>query len=264
LGARISQTLKSILLLAGSFTFAFLIGETAHEFGHYLAHLIYHTPNVRVHLDPFGGSHIAGVTTLPGNVAAATSAAGPLFNLVLSLFLFLLLLKARRPTLLPLLLWGPVAMVQEGVTFSLGLLTPGGDARWIAAGSGIPQPLILTAGIFLLMTGLGVVALLLPNAGVETIDPPARKLWIVLAGMCSLMFVRFIFSAIGNAASTVENLVPLVFSLILAVIVVLLQPVLKPFTGASPSRRSMVTWRASALGLTLGAGIFLFQILVLN
>ena len=261
---RTSQTLKSILLLAGSFIFAFLIGETTHEFGHYLAHLVYGTSDVRVHLDPFGGSHIAGVASLPVDVAAVTSAAGPLLNLALGLSFFLMLWRVRRPALLPLLLWGPVAMVQESVTFSLGLLTPGGDAQLIAA-AGIPRPVILIAGICLLVMGLGTIALLLPDAGVEADDPPSRKFWIVLAGMCSLMFVRFIFGSLMGTVSATENLVPLVFSLLLAGIVVLLQqPVTRSLASAFPSRRSVVTWRAPAFALTLGVGIFLFQILALN
>ena len=125
---RRSQVVQSVLLLAGSFTFAFLFGELVHDSGHYLCHLAYGNTWVRVTFDPFGGTRIIGANGLPDQVAAGTSAAGPLPHLLLALICFLFLWSRRRPILLPGLFWGPVAMIQEGVNFSLGLLTPGGDA----------------------------------------------------------------------------------------------------------------------------------------
>jgi hypothetical protein len=94
---------RSTLLLAGSFAFAFLLGEAIHELGHYLAHRAYATPDIGIHLDPFGGSHIVGVKSLPLAVMGATSLAGPLFNLALGILALLALWRWRRPLLLPLL-----------------------------------------------------------------------------------------------------------------------------------------------------------------
>ena len=86
-------TIKSIFLLIGSFIFAFLFGEMVHEFGHYLAHQAYGNTGVGVVLDPFGGTHISGVTVKSLSVMAVTSAAGPLLNVVLGLSCFLLLMR---------------------------------------------------------------------------------------------------------------------------------------------------------------------------
>jgi len=138
--------IKSILLLTGSFTFAFLLGEVVHDSGHYLCHKVYGNAEVWVHLDPFGGTCIIGADDLPAEVLAVTSLAGPLTNVALGLVGLFLLWWKRRPILLPLLLWGPVAMIQEGVTFSLGLLTPGGDAQWITT-LGVPGFLLLVMGV---------------------------------------------------------------------------------------------------------------------
>ena len=143
-------SIKQILLLAGSFAFAFLLGEMVHELGHYLCHLSYGNPDIRIHLDPFGGSRIVGVRTLPPQVMGVTCAAGPFFNLFLGILCSLGLWKFRKPILLPFLIWGPVAMIQEGVTFTLGGLTPGGDAGWMAA-AGLPWAEILSAGTLLLV-----------------------------------------------------------------------------------------------------------------
>jgi hypothetical protein len=261
MNTRSNHPIKSILLLAGAFTFAFLLGEMVHEFGHYLSHLAYGNQNIRVHLDPFGGSRIVGVTSLPGEVMGITSAAGPLFNLSLGITCTLLVWRKRAAVLLPLLLWGPVSMVQEGVTFSLGLLTPGGDAQWIAA-LGVPQIIILVFGILLLVAGIGTITTLLPLVGVEKDDPQRRKLLIVLAGMCSLMLIRFLYSSLTSPGATMENFIPLVFSILLAAIVVWIhKPLINRVTlPESPS----VTWSASALTLILGGSVFVFQVLAMN
>lgn len=259
-----SREIKSILLLAGSFTFAFLAGEMTHEFGHYLAHLFYHTPNVQVHLDPFGNSRITGVTSMPLDAAGVTSAAGPLFNLLVGLAFFLLLWRFRQPQLLPLLLWVPTAMIQEGVTFSLGLLTPGGDAQWIVA-SGIPEFLILSTGILLLLVGCVVMTLLLPVAGIEKSGPYGKNLRIVSIGMCSLMLLRSIHSFILFPRGILENLIPLVFSLLLAVIVVALyQPVAAIRREITSLEPAPLSWSAIALAIILGMSVFLFQVFALN
>jgi hypothetical protein len=255
-----TRSVKSILLLAGSFTFAFLLGEMVHEYGHYFGHLAYGNPGIRVHLDPFGGSHIIGVKNLPTQVLGMTSAAGPSANLILGLASFAFLWKKRSPILLPFLLWGPVAMIQEGVTLSLGLLTPGGDAEFIST-LGIPPLFILIIGITSLLTGLGLVSILLPVAGIKPDVPFARKLIFVLVGMCSLMLVRFLHAFWVAPANIMENLVPLVFSLLLAVIVVgLNHPLMGMMEKYIYMESALVTWSESAVGLILGAGMFTFQI----
>jgi len=259
-----TKSIKSTLLLAGSFTFAFLLGELVHEYGHYLGHLAYSNPdNVQVHVDPFGGTMIVGVTSLPGKIISITSATGPLFNLLLAVTCLLLLWRIRRPALLPFMLWGPIAMIQEGVNFSLGLMTPGGDAQWIAA-MGVPRPLLLLTGSFLLVAGVKTISLLLPLTDIQRDEPFKEKILIVLLGMCTLMFIRFIRSVVAAPISVVENLVPLIFSLLLAVFVVILYKPVSERTQVEKEKPKPVTWSATASSLALGISMFLFQIAVLN
>jgi len=259
-----TRSIKSILLLAGSFTFAFLLGELVHDYGHYLGHLAYGNPdNVWVHVDPFGGTMIVGVTSLPDKIISATSATGPLFNLLLAVTCLLVLWRIRRPALLPLLLWGPIAMIQEGVNFSVGMMTPGGDAQWIAA-MGVPRPLLLLIGSFLLVAGVKTISLLLPLTDVQRDEPFKDKFLIVLLGMCSLMFVRFIHSFVASPTSVVENLVPLIFSLLLAVFVALSYKPASGSAGGAGTKTETVAWSAVTLALTLGLGMFLIQLVLLN
>jgi hypothetical protein len=257
-----TRSVKSILLLAGSFTFAFLLGELVHEYGHYLSHLAYGNPdNVQVHVDPFGGTMIVGVSSLPDKIISVTSATGPLFNLLLAVTCLLLLWRIRRPVLLSFLLWGPIAMIQEGVNFSLGMMTPGGDAQWIAA-LGISKSIIVLTGLFLLVAGVKTISLLLPLTDIQSDSPFKDKFLIVLLGMCSLMFVRFIHSVAASPALVMENLVPLIFSLLLAVSVVILYKPMSESTPAEKEKPKPVTWSVTAFSLALGLSLFVFQFFV--
>jgi hypothetical protein len=166
--------------------------------------------------------------------------------------------------LLPLMFWGPVAMVQEGVTFSLGLMTPGGDAHWIA-NMGIPRFVILVAGILLLLVGIALITRLLPLIGIMRRDSIWRKYSILMVGMCSLMLIRSANSILASPETITENLIPLIFSLLLAGIVVLLHMPLTSFVESMQiSPDNPVTWSAVALAMILGTSMFVFQIIALN
>ena len=261
---RSHRTLNSILLLAGSFTFVFLLGEMVHEFGHALGHLAYGSPGIQVYLDPFGSSHIAGANGLSDKVLAVTAATGPLFNLLLGLVCSLSLWRVRRPILLPLLLWGPVAMVQEGVTFSLGFLTPGGDARWIAT-LGVPSAALLVFGILLLLSGVAAISRLLPLAGIEPGASFGKKYLIIVIGMGSLMLIRAAYSSFASSSISVENLIPLIFSLLLAIMAALLhRPVTQIMGKQILIESSSFAWPVWVLALILGGSMFTFQILAFN
>jgi len=252
------QKVQSILLLAGSFTFAFLLGETVHEFGHYLGHLACGNPdNAQVHLDPFGGSRIVGVSSIPDEIMAVTSASGPHLNLFLGAGCLVLLWRSLKPVLLPFLLWGPVALIQEGVTFSFGLLTPGGDAEWIVA-LGIPRCVILIFGIAFLVTGLGLVSYLLPAAGIKRCDAFKDRLFILLAGMCPLMLMRCVHSFMFTPAQILEDLIPLMLSFILVICITSVHELISKvivLPGSVPVSR-----KALILALILGSTVFVFQL----
>jgi hypothetical protein len=250
----------SICLLVGSFTFAFLLGEAIHELGHYLAHLAYGNADIGIHIDPFGGSRIVGVTSLPLHVMGVTSAAGPLFNLALAISCLLLLWRRRSPALLPLLLWGPVAMAQEGVNFSLGLLTPGGDAGWIVEW-GVPMIVVLAAGVALLLASVATMSQLISLADLGKGEPFRTRLAGVMIGISSLMLVRAAHSLLASPSAIVENFVPLIFSLLLTILVVVLQRPVASFLklGIEDCR---ATWPAATMAIILGAGMFVFQLLV--
>lgn len=260
-GNNLPPLVKFILMLSGSFIFAFLWGEMVHEYGHYISHLAYGNNGVGVVINPFGMSRIIGVTALPIKVMGVTSASGPLTDLFLALLTFVLLWPKRRPILLPLLLWGPVAMISEGVNFSIGMLTPGGDAQWIST-LGIPKPLLVSLGIILIAAGIVIIAMLLYSLVIPERESSLRVFLVVLLGMCSLMLIRFLYTAFTTPAFMMENLIPLIFSLLLAAIVVLIRPlVLKLIRRMRSSSPHPLTMQAVVTALVLGLGMFGFQIL---
>ena len=257
------STFRSLLLLFGAFVFSFCLGEAVHELGHYLAHRA-HGVGVGIRLDPFGGSRIVGGATAPRETWGITSAAGPLLNLVAAGVLSMSLWRRRKPWLLPFVLWGPVAMVQEGVTFSLGLLTPGGDAAWIVDW-GIPACLLVGFGVLLLVGGVVAIGWLLPLLNLAPTDSFGRKFGVVAGGMVAFVVVRLAVSTVLSPDSVLENAVPLVFSLLLATMVVALYAPLHPVLGRmSETEPAPVTWNAVGSSAALAVGMVAFQIGFLN
>jgi hypothetical protein len=255
--------LLPVLILLGSFAFVFCLGEAVHELGHFLAHRAYGV-EVGIKLDPFGGSRILHGSSAPQEIMGITSLAGPLFNLLVGLIVSLSLWRLRRPALLPLVLWGPVALIQEGVTFSLGMLTPGGDAQLIVEW-GVPAAVILSLGILFLISGVALLCGLLPLVGVSPADSFGRKFGIVAGGMISFMFLRLLVSSASSPAAVQENTAPLLFSLLLATIVVTLyRPLASVLNRVPEAEPGPVTWPVAASSVALAVGMVLLQIVFLN
>ena len=251
------------LLLLGAFAFAFCLGEAAHELGHYLAHGAYGT-EVGIKLDPFGGSRILGATSAPHETWGTTSAAGPLLNLLGGLTVWLALWRHRTAAILPFLLWGPIAFVQEGVTFSLGMLTPGGDAELIIE-SGVPAAFILGLGVLFLLSGIVAVCLVLPLVSLSPSDPFGRRFGVVAGGMVSFMLIRLLGSSVASPHLAQEQVIPLVFALVLAAVVVgVYGPAYSMLRRSSNDAPAGVPRPAMMSSVALALAMILFQMMSFN
>jgi hypothetical protein len=255
--------LLPVLLLLGSFVFAFCLGEAVHEFGHFLVHRAYGV-SVGIRLDPFGGSRILNGSSAPQEILGITSLAGPLLNLLVGMTVSLSLWWVRRPMLLPLVIWGPVALVQEGVTFSLGMLTPGGDAELIAEW-GVPAVVIVGLGVLFLASGIAMICWLLPLVNLSPADSFGRKFGVVISGMVSFFVLRLVISSVSASSPVMENTVPLVFSILLATIVAgLYKPINSTLSRISNTRLASITWPAPMVSIALGVGMIVFQLVTFN
>jgi hypothetical protein len=79
-------------------------------------------------------------------------------------------------------------MVQEGVTFSLGPLTPDGDARRVFAW-GVPLPIVLGTGVLLLLAGAAATSWRLSSTVLDPGDPFWVRLLVVTAGVSAMALV---------------------------------------------------------------------------
>jgi hypothetical protein len=251
--------LQIFLLLAGSFTFAFLMAELIHELGHFLAHRIVGTQTAAIHIDPFGASQIYGVQALPLQQMGFTTAAGPGFNLILGSLSTLLLWRWKRLALLPLILWGPVALVQEGVNLSLGLLSVGSDARWLVAW-GFPSWLLVGLGVVFILSAIGLFTWILAARVVSPELSFWRRFALIFFGLAFLVILRAVVSLFRSPAAAVENLVPLGFAVVLALIIASLVGWLVQRRPAARLESDNLTWCNSLFALGMGLGLLLIQI----
>jgi len=251
-----------VLALFSAFTFAFITNEAVHEAGHWLAHRAYGV-SVGVVLDPFGASRIVGAERSSAPLAL-TSVAGPAFSVLFSGALFFVLWRWRRSAPAAFLFMFPVALIQEGVTFSLGLLTPGGDASHVAAW-GIPVPFLAALGVVLLAAGVAILGLLLPLAGLSPKDGGRRNLIQIGAAMVGLMLLRFAVSVGLRSGDLVEATIPLVFSFLLAAATTaVFGPVHRRLDGRSRIDGRMPTASGASVSLALAVAVIAVQLSILN
>jgi hypothetical protein len=252
---------RTYIFLAGSFCFAFLLGEMIHELGHFLAHRYFDIANVSIHIDPFGNSRIMGVQALPLPEMGITTAAGPALNLLSGIICTLLLWDFNNPALVPLALWGPVALAQEGVNLSLGLLSAGSDARWLVEW-GIPSWLLIALGVFLTFLAIILIGRILSKGLVTPEIPFWGKFALIFFGLAFLMILRTLVSMFRTAAAALENLVPLAFACILALAISSGIGLLARSKVDPESQPLHITWKHSLWAAGLGLGILLLQIIL--
>jgi len=179
-----NRSIKSILLVFGATGFSFNIGNVIHEFGHAVADRMSGIPlsNIHVIIHPFFSPHMNIEGGIPESMIGWPDAAGPLANVAFGLLIFAILWKKRTPFTFPLLLWGPLACVQEGIGQIMTLSDHGSDAaRMIAAG--FPEPLLIVISILLILIGISLFGLIFPIAGISMDTPFFRRLGIITGGM---------------------------------------------------------------------------------
>ncbi len=240
-----------VLYLIGAFVFAFLLGELVHEYGHFMMHMIFKHEGVSVVIDPFGGSKNIGVTAMPYNEVAWTTILGPMTNVILATLIYFIFFKID---FLPIKIWMPIALVQEGVTFSIGSLTTGGDAYWISESTGINIAFIVVFGVILLSLGVWMISKEL--SGISEIKNLniINRILLLFFGFGSLMIIRALYSIFINLDLLVENLVPLAFSLIIAIIVALIIN--------DKAKEKTVNPIKAYNSLMMGVFMFIYQIII--
>lgn len=247
---------RSILILFGSVLFVSAVTVVIHELGHWVVDR-WSGVDAALVFELFGGSRTIPEGPIPAEFALLAAAAGPLANILSGLAVFAVSWPRRGPLLLPLLLWAPVALLQESVTAAVQTLTsePGTDFVLMAA-FGVPEALIwLFVGVGL-VGGVAGLALLAPVAGVPAADTPATAGVKMSVGLAGYYLVALLVALVASGD------LPIRAGQLLLV-------VLLAFIGGVISRRGLftrtpdtyVSW--SAVGSVAGLGLLSQAVLMI-
>ena len=140
---------KRGLLLFGSFSIASNISIVLHELGHATAAWLSGGRVFGITLHPFSWSYCYAVSPNPVFLAAG----GVLFSSLAGVLLFMCLMRWPKPYLLPLLLIGPITLINNGDYLLVDyLVKSGGDACSLTA-LGIAPLIIIVVSIVSLVLG---------------------------------------------------------------------------------------------------------------
>ena len=254
------SALKSMLLMLGAYTFSYCLGLTIHETGHALAYLIVGgISDIEIHVNPFTESHVS-CSYVPIKFFPFTGAMGPLFNLLCSSILILVLWRKRNPKLLPLLMCAGTNFIVEGVGIfidiaDLPMLSDWGKVMVIGGVSPIIMSII---GAIFIIIGSVVMLLLMPLINVSSHDSYSRRV-LILSG--SILYFTFsVFYVSRFVPNLLENkLIPLFSAIGFTVLLMALyKPVFPVLDRISHTEISKVDW--SAITIAFGAAIAIISV----
>jgi hypothetical protein len=262
------RSLKSMVLIFGAAGFSFNIGNTIHEFGHAIADRMSGIPFSKIHviIHPFFSPHMNIEGGIPDSMMGWPDAAGPLADVVFGLIIFAIFWKKRNPFVFPLLLWGPLACVQEGIGQVMTASDTGSDAaRMIAAG--FPEPLLIVICILLILAGIFLFGLAFPVAGISMDTPFLKRLGIIASGMIpyGLLTLLVCFLASPNRQDVSRSYNIIGGFAIIAVIVSAVYPLVTLMIKRFRIRTDFpVKWSHGLVAVGLVAVIVVLQLLFLN
>lgn len=251
----------SILALIGAFSFAFFLGVAIHEFGHAIAIRSLGVRDVQVILHPFGSS--STIWNVNRNFLGYVDAAGPLFNVFLSCSILILLWTKRSQSILPLLLLGPMSLIQEGFSSLIQILLniPGTDSVRIIA-SGVPSIIVFGVAILFMSLGIILFSFQLPLYDISPEDPILSKLSILIPGLSAYMILILLYALVFNPPGIIRGIILSIFSVFIAMIVAAvnkpLSQIYKHDNCLSVEIRSAMYSLASG-GLALLVGLIMFN-----
>jgi hypothetical protein len=171
-------------------------------------------------------------------------------------------------------MWGPLALLQEGVGMIIGLVDyPDLESDWVRVmNAGVPPAMIGLLVAVLLVAGSVWVLLLMPLAGISAEDPYWGKLVTFLAGVPLLMLGAVVYlGVIGSSGSSPAGMVQQNRSIALgasmglvASLSALHRPLLARLDMISHTETSPVRWSDAGLAVAMGAGVMVFMLAFYN
>ena len=193
------ETVKKGLLLLGSFEIAYNLSEFLHELGHAVAAWTTGGQVFGIVIHPFNWSYCSAVSP---NQLFFTSG-GVLLSSLAGFLVFLGLIRWPKYALLPLLLVGPITLINNGDYLLMDLLVQsGGDASTLVA-MGVSSVVIIFGATFLLLTGFALSVFFvrktrLLNGGFKV------RLIIISLGILPSLFMDLIWNFFYDRSAALE------------------------------------------------------------
>jgi hypothetical protein len=160
---KIIQAVKTGLLLTGSFCIALLAAELLHELCHAAAALLTGGFLGKIVIDPFSWSHTYSSSP---NHPIIFIAAGAIGSSIIALMLYIILVRWPNPIMLPLLLIGPVSMLDNGLYWIVDTIAGSGMDACNLIYFGLSAPTVLLTGSLLFVIGILLAIHLMRTIGV--------------------------------------------------------------------------------------------------
>lgn len=257
----LNSTLKPMLLLFGSWVFAYLLGVSIHEIGHALATVQLGYTNIRIYLHPFELNY---VTSTLDSSSLLYSISGPLFNLLIATILTLVLWKFRNQYTLPILMLGPAAFISEGVAMIIEATAyPHSNADWVRVVEfGMPYAILWILAFVTIALGCFVFLLLVPVVYDVQKNESRKSFFIILSALPGWYLLNVIYSSILDLDRLIKKIVALASSILLVILFTFVYERLFPrLERISRSELKEISWIAIGLSLSLAVTIIIVQFL---
>lgn len=185
--------LKTLLLIAGAFIFAYSFGVFIHEIGHVLAYQYYGVATKVFVLDPLGHSYMEPVKDYAAGELFQRSG-GSLVNIFCANIVFVLLWKKQNLYTFPILMWAPTAFIQESIAIILDVMN-GLPFDWaFVVAEGIPVFAVLCLSAIFLTVGCLIFLRLVALAGVRPHYSSLKIMTICIAGVAPFFILSLVYA----------------------------------------------------------------------
>jgi hypothetical protein len=186
---------KPSLLLLGSFAIGFNTAHALHELGHALAVWFGGGSVTSLSLHPFSWSKIGYSVPLTVPIAWA----GAFFASLVGLLLLALVWRRYGAWTMPIVVTALCTFIVNAVYLGVdGMLLAGGDATDLV-GLGVSRPVVVGAGILLLVIGAVIAMLLPPRLGLGQQSGLGARLLVLWTGIGSYLIAMFSYHLLFNA-----------------------------------------------------------------
>ena len=173
------QVVRKGLLLLGSFCIAYLSAQYLHELSHAVAAYLAGGHAGSIHIHPFSWSYTYSFSYEHPVIVLSAGAVG---SSLVSLLLYIVLIRWFRPILLPIVLIGPVSLLQNGSYWLVDFIQgSNGDACRLVR-YGVPAAVVIVIGAVFLIIGIVSAVHLLCVLGLGNITF-RNRLAILLIGL---------------------------------------------------------------------------------